>query len=768
MQGCIKLQSRNTCARGKEMSDFKFNCPHCDQCLETEGNLAGLLLQCPNCGREITVPLAASESNTPICPQCAKPLSPDAVLCVQCGYNLRTGQCLTTAFSTSETDKGKYAWIKIAGILAGLAIAIIAVTISFRQDWFDNFRSLKAHRSSKMAVPPENPEDKAFATAREKDTPEAYASYREQFPEGKHTQEASIRGIFCQLKNPETRESATQELVKIGLPAVTFLRSALQNDTPDAPLACGLIAALAEKKHPFVTVHLAHQAVNSSHLPDSLTLRLHLFRRSGGEEGFRASQALLLIDKNNPDSTKAVAYLTSLGVAGHRACLNILGRQAIPDVLWRLKSSLAESESSKLNDMLWQFLESHKWQPSTPEEEIIVCMRKRDWEGLYRIADQMPSFLESSDILNLGLVALKVEGKFPPALKKMLDKNDRKAAEQAFRRIFHYSVEHLWSGEGTRMERFLRLVKFASAFGGTAAVECLADAYVTLEWEQPFRDDYYEMRDRRGQIESDESERQKMTEARNAILAAQTVLTDGQFKGGGLEYHAWRQGIADYKVPLTHWDTALPCNPRPSKHSDLGWKILPWFTITIDTQEGRDFHTNMRRIVTTTTKKGLLGILLENATAQHAAVLLRARRTGSCYAARIRPKQSPVFFAFPEVLRKKGSENDEWHEDYYEVSYVLSDNPNIVIKGVLKALAVPDRHGRTPSKYADTAKARSPYRQNHPQAVWAVMERGQMPRNAPGFIGEPRNTTPAYAFTKPITLVIMTNQEALDWSRKNK
>jgi hypothetical protein len=38
------------------MSDFKFNCPHCDQHLQCDEGLSGRQIQCPACNKLIRIP----------------------------------------------------------------------------------------------------------------------------------------------------------------------------------------------------------------------------------------------------------------------------------------------------------------------------------------------------------------------------------------------------------------------------------------------------------------------------------------------------------------------------------------------------------------------------------------------------------------------------------------------------------------------------------------------------------------------------------------
>ena len=103
------------------MPNIKFSCPHCQQRIEAEAGYAGMQISCPSCqgsfvvpGSPIAVkvlpvaarsPLAISAAPSPPlvsapqfpdtvagCPSCGAALSRGAILCTNCGYNLKTGQ----------------------------------------------------------------------------------------------------------------------------------------------------------------------------------------------------------------------------------------------------------------------------------------------------------------------------------------------------------------------------------------------------------------------------------------------------------------------------------------------------------------------------------------------------------------------------------------------------------------------------------------------------------------------------------------------------
>ena len=81
------------------MPDFDFNCPHCQHSLEASPDISGATVNCPACGKPFLVPAppvpetSVSAPSTPsVCPSCNSPMPDKSVLCVNCGFDLRTNQ----------------------------------------------------------------------------------------------------------------------------------------------------------------------------------------------------------------------------------------------------------------------------------------------------------------------------------------------------------------------------------------------------------------------------------------------------------------------------------------------------------------------------------------------------------------------------------------------------------------------------------------------------------------------------------------------------
>lgn len=74
-----------------------FKCA-CGTSLKVKDALAGKKVKCPKCGKSLAVPEAAdSNADEEIidvrdCPSCGEALASDAVICIGCGHDFRTGQ----------------------------------------------------------------------------------------------------------------------------------------------------------------------------------------------------------------------------------------------------------------------------------------------------------------------------------------------------------------------------------------------------------------------------------------------------------------------------------------------------------------------------------------------------------------------------------------------------------------------------------------------------------------------------------------------------
>lgn len=107
-----------------EDTGINFSCPHCSQSLEAESDMAGQMIDCPACQKTISIPTPQpakrqlslrdrpspnrqappTQSKTLSCKYCGAQHAADAVFCVGCGRNLRTGKPIQTRAETSHRN----------------------------------------------------------------------------------------------------------------------------------------------------------------------------------------------------------------------------------------------------------------------------------------------------------------------------------------------------------------------------------------------------------------------------------------------------------------------------------------------------------------------------------------------------------------------------------------------------------------------------------------------------------------------------------------
>ena len=112
---------------------IKARCNQCNTGFTAKDSLAGRIVNCPKCKNQLKIPekrkptgsVAGSGGGNPaynplldlldeagveavprgpVCDNCASPVSADAIICVQCGYNMATGQQIETAVFEDEED----------------------------------------------------------------------------------------------------------------------------------------------------------------------------------------------------------------------------------------------------------------------------------------------------------------------------------------------------------------------------------------------------------------------------------------------------------------------------------------------------------------------------------------------------------------------------------------------------------------------------------------------------------------------------------------
>ena len=110
----------------------RVSCPKCGKTYRWREQYAGKKVRCKACGGVIAMPVeppqtvprielmqpgesAAADGGDALidrCPSCGNHVKPGAVICINCGYNIREGKQLETAVS-SENESGKKSWFPL-------------------------------------------------------------------------------------------------------------------------------------------------------------------------------------------------------------------------------------------------------------------------------------------------------------------------------------------------------------------------------------------------------------------------------------------------------------------------------------------------------------------------------------------------------------------------------------------------------------------------------------------------------------------------------
>jgi predicted Zn finger-like uncharacterized protein len=130
------------------------SCPECDTKIKVRAELQGKRVRCKSCGHTFVAPAAKQGADrtaikaktpprpvrqpeeeegtnpygvtrldmAPRCPHCAKEMeSPDAIICLHCGYNTVTREWTRTKKTVETTGQDKFMWL-LPGILCVLLI----------------------------------------------------------------------------------------------------------------------------------------------------------------------------------------------------------------------------------------------------------------------------------------------------------------------------------------------------------------------------------------------------------------------------------------------------------------------------------------------------------------------------------------------------------------------------------------------------------------------------------------------------------------------
>ena len=116
------------------MLDFK--CPHCGKDYSIDNDQAGRMYECSGCGNIFHTP------SQKCCPRCQHLLEPGMLICIKCGYNLKTGEQLETRIHVHDDTPW---WLKflrfvydvMPGIFRPLTIIafVMCVILTFVLVW---------------------------------------------------------------------------------------------------------------------------------------------------------------------------------------------------------------------------------------------------------------------------------------------------------------------------------------------------------------------------------------------------------------------------------------------------------------------------------------------------------------------------------------------------------------------------------------------------------------------------------------------------------
>ncbi len=123
-------------------------CENCRQTLKVARGMEGESVRCPHCGGTVTVPtedrprvkLKSESAPPPLptampaatpseCPSCHAPVMADAVICIQCGLNLKTGQKHATATASAGRTTNRAAQEARAKLIKNLVLVAVVVGI---------------------------------------------------------------------------------------------------------------------------------------------------------------------------------------------------------------------------------------------------------------------------------------------------------------------------------------------------------------------------------------------------------------------------------------------------------------------------------------------------------------------------------------------------------------------------------------------------------------------------------------------------------------
>jgi len=90
---------------------LNFNCPHCQKDYSVSNEEAGKMFECSACGNIFHAPAPQA------CPECGQLLDPGVIVCLKCGFNLKTKEKMETVI---HVDDPTPFWLKFLRFLYDL------------------------------------------------------------------------------------------------------------------------------------------------------------------------------------------------------------------------------------------------------------------------------------------------------------------------------------------------------------------------------------------------------------------------------------------------------------------------------------------------------------------------------------------------------------------------------------------------------------------------------------------------------------------------
>ena len=122
---------------------MNFVCPHCTERIAVDDSVAGSEITCPHCQKQCPAPRRKLRlrlpSDTPApapvangsqsqCPQCKVAMAVDAVFCVKCGFDLRTGK---SALASSVRLQPNWKRLILSAVCVVILVAALVRIYSF-------------------------------------------------------------------------------------------------------------------------------------------------------------------------------------------------------------------------------------------------------------------------------------------------------------------------------------------------------------------------------------------------------------------------------------------------------------------------------------------------------------------------------------------------------------------------------------------------------------------------------------------------------------